>query len=285
MKKASYKFFNQSNNVKSYTAMYEKKSNLKKIYPANSKRLDIFVNLLRKYKPKKIIDVGCGTGKPLIKIKKLGFNIVGYDKAKNMIRMAKENLKKNKLNSNLVYEDNFESPKIIKKNSVDCILGMGTFYYSRNFKKTLKIQTSKLKKNGRIIFSLRNELFNIATFNDYTKNFFFNFYELKKKNKKIKFFFNSLLKGFHKRKIIKVKNIDDEKVYSRTHNPLTINLELQKLNIKINGIYYYHYHYLPPLFENIDKEFRKKSLKLENPNDWRGIFMASAFVVDGQKIK
>ena len=127
--------------------MYEKKSNLKKIYPANAKRLDIFVNLLRKYKPKKIIDVGCGTGKPLIKIKKLGFNIVGYDKAKNMIRMAKENLKKNKLNSNLVYEDNFENPKITKKNSVDCILGMGTFYYSRNFKKkTLKIQTSKLKK-------------------------------------------------------------------------------------------------------------------------------------------
>ncbi len=285
MKKKSYKFFNQLKNVKSYSSMYEKNSNLNKIYPANAKRLDIFINLLKKYKPKKIIDAGCGTGKPLIKIKKLGFNIIGYDKAKNMVTMAKENLKKNKLNTNLVYEDNFEKPKSIKKKSVDCILGMGTFYYSKNFQKTLKTQTSKLRKNGRIIFSLRNELFNIATFNDYSVNFFSNFYELDKKTPKIKFFFNKLIKGFHERKNIKVKNIDDEKVYSSSHNPLTINSELKKINIKVNGIYYYHFHYLPPLFENLDKEFRKKSLKLENPNNWKGILMASAFVVDGQKIK
>tara|TARA_B100001057_G_C22867389_1_gene957176 strand:- start:5417 stop:6274 length:858 start_codon:yes stop_codon:yes gene_type:complete len=285
MKKISYKFFNQIKNVKSYSTMYEKKSDLKKIYPANTKRLDIFIKLLKKYKPKKIIDAGCGTGKPLIKIKKLGFNIIGYDKAQNMVKMAKENLKKNKLNSNLIFEDNFEKPKSIKKNSVDCILGMGTFYYSKNFQKTLKTQISKLKKNGRIIFSLRNELFNIATFNDYSANFFSNLYALEEKSPKIKFFFKKLMKGFHTRKSIKVKNIDDEKVYSSLHNPLTINSKLQKINIKINGIYYYHFHYLPPLFEKIDKEFRKKSLKLENPNNWKGILMASAFVVDGQKIK
>ena len=34
---------------------------------------------------KKIIDAGCGAGMPLIDIKKKGFNIIGYDKAKNIL--------------------------------------------------------------------------------------------------------------------------------------------------------------------------------------------------------
>ena len=44
---------------------------------------------------------------PLIHIKKKGFNITGYDKAKNMVLEAQENLKKNKLSPNLVFYDNF----------------------------------------------------------------------------------------------------------------------------------------------------------------------------------
>ena len=56
---------------------------------------------------------------PLIHIKKKGFNITGYDKAKNMVLKAQENLKKNKLSPNLVFYDDFENPKKIKnKNEV-----------------------------------------------------------------------------------------------------------------------------------------------------------------------
>ena len=40
---------------------------------------------------------------PLIDIKKRGFNIIGYDKAKNMVSEAKENLKENRLSPDLVY--------------------------------------------------------------------------------------------------------------------------------------------------------------------------------------
>ena len=52
---------------------------------------------------------------PLIQIKKMGFNIVGYDKAKNMVKKAKANLIKCKLPKNLIDIGNFENPKHIKK--------------------------------------------------------------------------------------------------------------------------------------------------------------------------
>ena len=161
----AFKFFNKEYSVQEYSDMY-KKLRLNIRYPANVKREQIFVKLLKKYKPKKIIDAGCGTGMPLIDIKKKGFNIIGYDKAKNMVVEAKENLKKNKLPTNLVFYDDFENPKTIKNNSADCILGMGAFYYSKNVNKTLINQKKKLKKNGRLIFSLRNRLFDLITLNN-----------------------------------------------------------------------------------------------------------------------
>ena len=65
----AFQFFNKDYSVKEYTEVY-KKLRLDIRYPANVKREEIFVKLLKKHKPKKIIDVGCGTGMPLIDIKK-----------------------------------------------------------------------------------------------------------------------------------------------------------------------------------------------------------------------
>ena len=69
MKKESFRFFNEDYSVDAYSEVY-KKLRFDLRYPANVKRLEIFLHLLRKYKPKKIIDAGCGAGMPLIQIKK-----------------------------------------------------------------------------------------------------------------------------------------------------------------------------------------------------------------------
>ena len=284
MKLDAFKHFNKSYSVGEYNKIY-KKVRLDIRYPANIKRLEIFINLLKKHKPKKIIDAGCGAGLPMIQIKKKNFNIQGYDRAKNMVMASKENLKKNKLPTNLIFYDDFENPKNVKDNSLDCILGMGAFYYSKKFKKTILNQRKKLKKKGRLIFSLRNRLFDIATLNNYTKLFLNELYETKTLKKEWKTRYENLTKSFTDRKKYKIKNIDEAKVFSLTHNPLTITNELSKLGLKCEGIYFYHFHPLPPVFENFDQHYyRKKSWKMENPNDWRGFFLASGFVVDCKKI-
>jgi SAM-dependent methyltransferase len=200
MKKTNaFQFFNKDYSVKEYSDMY-KKLRLDIRYPANVKREQIFVKLLTKHKPKKIVDAGCGAGMPLIGIKKKGFNIIGYDKAKNMVLEAKENLKKNRLSTDLVFYDDFENPKKIKNNSVDCILGMGAFYYAKNVNRTLLNQKKKLKKNGRLIFSLRNRLFDIMTLNNYTKKFYDEIYVVKKLKKNWKNKYKELTKNFTDRK-------------------------------------------------------------------------------------
>ena len=286
MKKThAYDFFDKEFYVDEYSEMY-RKPRLDIRYPANVKRFKIFLDLIKKHKPKNIFDAGCGAGMPLVLIKKKGYKIVGYDKSKNMIKEAKANLRRNKLPMDLVFYDDFENPKNVKNNSVDCILGMGAFYYSKNVNKTLLNQRKKLKKNGRLIFSARNRLFDIATLNNYTKKFLDEIYNIKKLKNNWKGKYENLTKNFSNRNKFKIKNIDEKGVYNHIpHNPLTITSEMLKLGLKVEGMYFYHYHALPPLFENFDQHYyRKISWKMENPTDWRGFLLASAFVIDCKKI-
>ena len=78
------------------------------------------------------------------------------------------------------------------------------------------------------------------------------------------------------------KNIDDYKVFSTSHNPLNIQRDLlNDVKLSLKGLYFYHFHYLPPIFENyFPEKFRRESWKLEKSEDWRGYLLASGFVVD-----
>jgi SAM-dependent methyltransferase len=280
----AYTHFNQNSVVDNYTEMYEN-IDLNKGYPVNLQRLNIVLSLLDKIQPKKIIDAGCGAGQPLIEILKSGYNVSGYDKSENMILEAKENLSNNNFSKNLVGMGDFENPDFIKNNSVDCITGMGVFYYANNIVETIKRQSEKLSDKGHIIFSLRNKLFDLVTLNEYTSKFLFDLYQVEKFDSNINGIFQSMVGDNNDREV--KDNIDTQGVMSNTHNPLTVEDELLKdANLKLNGIYFYHYHCLPPIFEShIPLEFRRESLKIENPSDWRGNFLASGFVVHAQKSK
>jgi hypothetical protein len=50
-------------------------------------------------------------------------------------------------------------------------------------------------------------------------------------------------------------------------------------------VLFYHYHALPPMLEGaLPKLFRNASLAMEDPSDWRGHFMASAFIIAGTRL-
>ena len=102
------------------------------------------------------------------------------------------------------------------------------------------------------------------------KKFLGEIYEVKKLKKQWKNKYKNLTKNYTDRKKIKLKkNIDEAGVYNHVpHNPLTIADEMAKLGLSVEGIYFYHYHAFPPVFETLDKNyFRKISWKIENPLD------------------
>lgn len=75
-----------------------------------------------------------------------------------------------------------------------------------------------------------------------------------------------------------------DQVLSRTHNPFVLKERFVAAGLKDVRVMFYHYHCLPPMLESAVPElFRRESLRMEDPDDWRGHFMASAFLTVGRR--
>ena len=75
-----------------------------------------------------------------------------------------------------------------------------------------------------------------------------------------------------------------DEVLSRTHNPFELRAAAEKAGLRNISLLFYHYHCLPPMAELlVPSLFRRASLALEDPTDWRGHFMASAFILTGYR--
>ena len=81
------------NQVDAYVKFGEKASNygrqyedadFAEFYPEHRYRLRIFMQLLKSIGPEKILDVGCGSGEPLVTMLEEGLDVVGFDYSMEM---------------------------------------------------------------------------------------------------------------------------------------------------------------------------------------------------------
>jgi 2-polyprenyl-3-methyl-5-hydroxy-6-metoxy-1,4-benzoquinol methylase len=116
---------------------------------------------LKHDKTKRILDIGCGTGRHAIELTKRGYDVLGFDFSESQIAKAKEKAKALNLNidfqkhdaRNLAFNNEFD---------VGIMLCEGGFSLMEtdemNFE-ILKNATKALKNNGKLIFTTLNGLF------------------------------------------------------------------------------------------------------------------------------
>ncbi len=174
-------------------------------------------NLSRK---NEILDVGCGSGELVIDLIKSGFTAEGIDFSKSMIKIAKQQANKNKINKDVFINESFFDYKFTKKYDLIAANGFIEYISEKELKKFLTKCHDLLKKNGIIVFGSRNRLFNIFSLNRYTKD------ELKKNS------LNSLIKeciifnsGKNLKFILKNKKRLEIKTNLKKHSKTGINVE------------------------------------------------------------
>lgn len=270
------------NYIKQYQKGYDQ-------YPANLIRIKFIIERLKKNNVKTILDAGCGTCGPTIKLLKEGFDVKGFDFSKDMVEEGKKELEKAGYDPELIHFADLEDGACLPKEKFDAILALGVFPHIVDEKKALSNMGKLLSPNGLVFIEFRNDLFATYTLNRYSLDFFLNrIIDLnslpQEVQDKVIDFYSERLKVD---KPVKEKSgkIRYEDILAKFRNPLSIENELFKLcNFSIIDIHFYHYHALPPIFENkYPKLFRELSLKMERPNDWRGYLMASAFVIEARK--
>lgn len=257
------------------------------VHSANRFRLRIVQSLLEHTGSRRILDVGCGSGEPLVAMLRAGHDAWGFDRSGEMVAQAKRTLANAGFPEERAYQEDMERIEPDGR-AWDAVVALGSVYYARDFEQTMNRVAALASPGGRVIFSLRNELFSLFSLNDHTIDFFLRMLvpvdalSADQRQQVTDY----LTKRLGTEQIEhRFQTVDDQKIRSRSHNPLTVKQDvLDPIGLTLEGLYFYHFHALPPAFEHQQPEsFRQLSSAMERPTDWRGMVMASAFVVDARK--
>lgn len=118
------------------------------------------VGFFRKHKVKKILDLGCGTGRHIIYLSKLGFDVYGIDIAEEGIRIAREWLNGEGLSANLDFGSIYKKLPY-KDNFFDAVISTQTIHHERieNIRKAIAEVERVLKSGGLVFMTLRKRKF------------------------------------------------------------------------------------------------------------------------------
>ncbi|MEM3769696.1 MAG: methyltransferase domain-containing protein [Candidatus Bathyarchaeia archaeon] len=118
--------------------------------PGLIKRMEITLELIKPSAGKRILDVGCGSGKLAVECAKRGAEVYGIDISKNMIEIAKDHCKKEKVKVELMVGDALQG---LPKN-FDFSVALGVLEYLERPKNLLENMLASVKNEGKVIFSV-----------------------------------------------------------------------------------------------------------------------------------
>ena len=274
--------------VERYIDTYKKNY---KGYPGNQKRLDIIRDLIRRYSPERVLYIGCGACMPMALLtREFECEIHGIDFSKGMVERGSKVLKDYGINPELVQIGDIEDLETLPEGLFDFVIAAGVFTHLYDDDKALNNLSKKLKPGGVLVTEFRNELFSCYSFNAFSYDFVFNSLlegaDLSQEFKvKVERFFKERFGILPDKEMTPESTYLKNGIMNKFHNPLNISEILKRWGFSWKENYFYHFHALPPQFEKIAPGFYKKlSLDIEDPLNWRGYIMASAFVSEAVKV-
>ena len=131
-----------------------------KVFEKPKEEMLKILKIFKQREVKKVLDLGCGSGRHVIFLAKHGFNVYGFDIANEGIKIAKQWLKKEKLKADfkigsiykkLPYEDNF----------FDAVISTHAIHHGKieDIRKAIRELERVLKPGGLIFVTFRKRKF------------------------------------------------------------------------------------------------------------------------------
>lgn len=216
------------------------------------------------------VDLGCGAGSALIRMKRMGFNqVIGVDISENMLSAARTRIAENNLSESIkLLKCDVRHLETIESNRVDCCIALGLIEYLEDVLLLSEVNRI-LKINGVAVIQARN--YHCL----YTRTIQFIISILPK-------FILSILRNHHARK---------SEISSREHSPKELRKTLPNFGFSIEKECYSHFYALYPftlipiistIIKPLDRYLSKKWERLSsNPIS---IYLASMYIFRIRKV-
>jgi SAM-dependent methyltransferase len=253
-----------------------------------------------------LLDAGCGSASFLRELADTGIEFYGFDLTPEMVAegrrvFAKLGLPPQRLWQGSVMDANaFTDPDGRLTGRFDAVVCSGVLPHipEAEDRRVIAHLHAAARPGGLVLLEARNALFALFTLNRYSMEFFqsdlLRLEQLRAQastaeKAALDEAVRQLQARFRMDLPPKRTGQPDEpgydEVLSRTHNPFILQKQFSDQGFRDVRVLFYHYHCLPPMLAGeLPDLFRARSLAMEDPNDWRGHFMASAFIVAGVRI-
>ena len=255
-------------------------------------RLRIVLELLARHREGKLLDAGCGTGLTIAAFREAGWDASGVDASPGMVEQAATLLKEMGDPDGLVHQASITDLGLFPDGCFDAVVCIGVMYYIRDTGAAYREMNRVLKPGGILICSYHNELFDLFTFNKYTRWFFRrNIFPLlgggdTERNQALDEALSMLIANPEAPAQHDPGSARDQ-VFTHPDNPLTIAETFAAHGLEmVDGPYYHGIHIIPPLMEMRFPELAAESLRMQYDlrRDWRSIFMAAHFLIEARKV-
>jgi len=254
-------------------------------YPANDIRLEIVIGRLKTIGCRTVLDVGCGSGGPLLRMLDEGFDARGLDFAPAMVAQARRALEESGHDPLRVTHGDVEDSSTLPPGPFDAIVATGVFPHNLDDGKAYAAVRAALADAGVALIEYRNALMSLFSLNVYSYQFFTrDLLDLAAMPHELAAAARLFLADRFAVPMVAretEKPIQYDQILARFHNPLVLGEELDAHGFRLERTHFYHFHCAPPHFEHSHRDaFRAASLAMERASDWRGHFLASAFVAE-----
>jgi SAM-dependent methyltransferase len=141
-----------------WTDVYQKKTESWHEYHPLKIRENRALSLIREARLGTAIDLGCGCGSALVKMKRMGFKrVIGVDISDGMLEKSRELAGSNGLSGQIeLYKADVQDLKDVESGSVDACIALGVIEYLKSDHPLLKEINRILKQNGVAVIQMRN---------------------------------------------------------------------------------------------------------------------------------
>jgi SAM-dependent methyltransferase len=262
---------------------------------------DLIRDLLRARQPRTLLDAGCGPASFLREVTADGMDLYGFDLTPEMVAEAQRVLAatgtppQHLWQGSVLDSESFRVPAGGGPDRFDAVVCAGVMPHVTPDSDAVVIRNLRdsVRPGGLVILEARNQLFSLFTLNRYTHEFFARELLTAVPGAATTAVGNLVeqatgeLAGMLRMDLPPVRRGTPsepgyDEVLSRTHNPHVLQRQFIDAGLEDVEVLFFHFHALPPMFESRAPElFRELSLGIENPRDWRGYYMASAFLLAG----
>lgn len=245
-----------------------------------------------KKEARKVLDFGCGQGRLLSWLLENGYDATGIEPNAGMLRVAKKEIEK--FGTGRLIHGSFDVLASMKEGTYDTVVIMGVLQYlpDDEYARLLNEAKRVLKRQGLLVCTFQNALFDLFTFNKYTVDFLVNelLFPAKstvasvEKKSEIARDIEGLIANPDKPAYASARARDN--VFVRLTNPLLIEQQLSGFGLRVIKKYFYEYFGLPPLISPKHQELAKvlgAKFEVDNAEAWQGTFMANAFLIEATK--